>query len=91
MIRDLSRCASSQRSGGSAFDLYDEVRITALHKSVHFEPDNTSRRAPRVGDVATIVEVYTNPAGYELECSDADGITEWLWAFAPDDVELEKR
>lgn len=70
--------------------IYDVVRLTALLQPVHFEPDGVSVRAPRIGDVATIVVVYENPPGYELECSGSDGITEWLGAFAPSDVELEK-
>lgn len=70
--------------------IYDVVRLTALSKPVHVEPDGVSVRVPRVGDVATIIKVYENPCGYELECSGSDGITEWLWAFAPSDVELKK-
>jgi len=72
------------------FYLYDTVRINALRKPVQFEPDGISSRAPCIGDVATIVEIYRHPAGYELESSGPGGVTEWLWAFAPDDVELEK-
>jgi len=75
---------------GQAFDPYDVVRIKALREPVHFEPDGTSRRAPQVGDVATIIEVYENPPGYELECSGSDGMTEWLYAFSPDAIEFEK-
>ena len=70
--------------------IYDVVRLTALLQPADFKPDGVSVRAPRIGDVATIVEVYESPPGYELECSGSDGITEWLRAFAPSDVELEK-
>ena len=72
------------------FKQYDVVRVKALRKPVHFEPDGTNRRAPQVGDVAAILEVYKNPPGYELECSGSDGITEWLRAFSPNDIEIEK-
>lgn len=44
---------------------------------------------PRVGDGAAVIEVYSNPLGYELECSGKDGITSWLRSFAPEDVALE--
>ena len=72
------------------FKQYDVVRVKALRKPVHFEPDGTNRRAPQVGDVAVIVEVYKNPPGYELECSGSDGITDWLCAFSANDIEFEK-
>lgn len=70
--------------------LYDVVKITAFCKPVHFAPDGISIRPPRVGDKAAIIEIYGDPPGYELECSGRDGITEWLCAFASDEVEFEK-
>ena len=69
--------------------LYDVVRITELRQPIDFQPDGISVRAPRVGDVATIVEIYRNPPGFELECSGRDGVTTWLWAFAPQDIGFE--
>jgi hypothetical protein len=42
-----------------------------------------------IGDVAAVIEVYTTPPGYELECTGKDGITIWLHAFAPENIELE--
>jgi hypothetical protein len=68
---------------------YDVVKVKVIRRAVSFEPDGTNRRPPRVGDIATIVEVYADPSGYELECCDPDGITEWLLAFRPEDIELE--
>lgn len=53
--------------------------------------DEFNLRQPEVGDIATIVELYSSPSGYELECSDANGITQWLMAFRPEDVVLELR
>jgi hypothetical protein len=73
----------------SSVQIYDVVRIKKLRKPIDFQPDRTSVRAPCVGDVATVIDVYSNPPGYELECSGEDGITIWLWSFAPEDVELE--
>jgi len=71
------------------FRQYDVVRVKALTVQPNTPLDEFNRRQPVIGDVATIVEIYSSPPGYELECSDADGITQWLIAFGPDDVELE--
>jgi hypothetical protein len=70
------------------YALFDVVRIKRIVAPV---PEITplDMRAPCIGDVATIVEVYSDPPGYELECANADGITQWLNAFAPHSVELE--
>jgi hypothetical protein len=51
--------------------------------------DSFNLRPARVGDVACIVEVYEAPPGYELECSDDNGITEWLLAFSEDEADFE--
>jgi hypothetical protein len=73
----------------SSVKIYDVVKIKKLHKPIDFQPDGTSVRAPIVGDVAAVIEVYTTPPGYELECTGKDGITIWLQAFTPEEVELE--
>lgn len=70
--------------------LFDAVRIKRLSRPQGFENDGVNQREPRVGDVAYVIEIYTAPIGYELECSDADGVTEWLCSFSPADIELEK-
>jgi hypothetical protein len=59
----------------------DVVKIKAILKEVRFKPDGVNRRVPRVGDVATITEVYSVPAGYELECSDANASLSGCWPF----------
>lgn len=69
---------------------YDVVRIKALRHSMDFVPNACNTRPPRIGDIAAVVEIYTSPPGYELECCDSNGITEWLHAFPPEDIELEK-
>jgi len=71
---------------------YSTVRIVALHRE--FDQSSVERRfdrrLPRIGDVATVVEVYRSPSlGYELECSRPDGTNEWLITFSPEDAELE--
>ena len=71
------------------FEQYDVVRLKGLHMQVRDHADEFNLRLPVAGDVATIVEVSSKPPGYVLECSDRTGITQWLIAFGPDDVELE--
>lgn len=72
---------------------YSTVRILALHRE--FDQSNVERgidrRLPRIGDFATVVEVYRLPSiGYELECSNPDdGTNEWLITFSPEDAEFE--
>jgi hypothetical protein len=73
------------------FAPFDCVRIVAIHDPAALEPSTFDERPPRIGDTATIVEIYTDPPGYELECSSRDdGRTLWLMAFAPDAIELER-
>ena len=71
------------------FKQYDSVRLKASRLRQPVDQDRFDLRQPVVGDVATIVEVYSTPPGYELECSDAGGITQWMIAFQFDDVMLE--
>jgi len=71
------------------FELYATVRVVAVRDDrfanapVHFQ------RRPAPGDVGTILEVYTSPSlAYEVECSDAEGITVWLETLYPDEIEV---
>jgi hypothetical protein len=89
MIGQMQLSITSLSGYVMSIKIYDVVRIKELRKPVDFQSDGTSVRAPSVGDVAAVIEVYSNPRGYELECSGKDGITIWLWSFAPEDVELE--
>jgi len=68
--------------------LYDAVRIEELRKPASLLDGDI--RQPQVGDVVWVIEIYENPPGYELECSNKDGITEWLQAFRADEIKLEK-
>ena len=71
------------------FKQYDTVRITKLRETPAVDTLGISRRLPKVGDVAAIVEVYETPSlGYELECTSA-GQTEWLHSFRAEDIDLE--
>jgi hypothetical protein len=71
------------------FAQYDVVKIVLFLTRKHAQKDVFNKREPHVGDVATIIEIYTDPLGYELECCDEQGITEWMIAFGPDEIELE--
>jgi len=73
------------------FKQYDVVRIMAFSVEQAAVADESNLRQPRVGDIATIIELYSSPSGYELECSDGSGITQWLMAFRPEDVVLQLR
>lgn len=70
--------------------LHDVVRITELLQPVRSGPGEGDVRKPQVGDVAWVIEIYKNPPGYELECSDKNGNTEWMQAFSTDKIKLEK-
>jgi hypothetical protein len=70
--------------------LYDAVRITELRQPVRSDLGAGDIRKPQVGDVAWVIEIYENPPGYELECSDKDGTTEWLQGFGAEEIKLEK-
>ena len=67
--------------------LYEKVIVEELRQPVRFGLDDI--RPPQVGDVASVIEIYDNPPGYELECSDKNGITEWMHAFSPEEIKLE--
>lgn len=74
------------------FNQYDVVRLIQFLRPIDgFKVDGFfNNREPAVGDIATIVEVYDDPPGYDLECcASNDGITTWLHTFAPDSVKLE--
>jgi len=72
------------------FEQYDVVRIKELLKPIEVLPDGFNCREPRVGDIATVVELYETPTvGYELECCRSDGQTEWLMTFSQNEIELE--
>jgi hypothetical protein len=69
---------------------YSVVRLKQIKKQFQESELSFGKRAPKIGDVATIVEVYENPRlGYELECTDENGITEWLITFSPEEADWE--
>ncbi len=71
------------------FKSYDVVRVVAiLDKASVCANDPNCRRPPKVGDVATILEVYDDPYGFELECCGVDGFTIWLGGYSPSQLLL---
>jgi hypothetical protein len=73
------------------FSLYDAVRVKGIRLTPLAREQNAAfdLRSPRIGDIATIIEIYASPPGLELECSDDKGITQWTIAFPLIDVDLE--
>ena len=68
---------------------YDIVRIRRLPERELSDGLSVGWRLPRVGDIATVVEVYVAPVpGYELECTTSGG-TAWLNSFAAEEIGLE--
>jgi len=63
---------------------FDVVKVIAIRGSRFADDEGFDKRAPRVGDVGTILEVYAD--AYEVECSDSDGSTIWLTAMYPDEL-----
>lgn len=65
------------------------VRIVALPDPMPpFEPDAFNRRAPRVGDIAQVVDVRDEAPEYELECREGDRVN-WLRPVAAGEFGLE--
>ena len=65
---------------------YDIVRVAAIRGERFAGERPGFRRHPQVGDVGTIVEVYTD--AFEVECCERDtGVTIWLEAMFPDELQ----
>ena len=77
---------------GMEFKQFDVIRvlgITNLEKLKGCE-SGLGCSVPKVGDIGTIVEIYTTPSlGYDIECSDEKDVTKWLVTFEPSDIEME--
>jgi hypothetical protein len=67
---------------------HDIVRVVRLRTSGRrFSGTEGVRRAPRVGDEGTIVNVRA-PGAFVVECVAPDGDTVWLADFRRDELEL---
>lgn len=72
-----------------AFKQYDVVRILNPEK-MNGCGSGVGYGFPQVGDIGTIVEIYTAPyLGYDIECSDDEGVTKWLTVFEHQEIKLE--
>ena len=72
------------------FKLYDTIKIVEILNPEKMLKSEFNLVAPKADDIAAIVEIYTSPTiGYELECSNCDGITQWLVTFGPEDIIME--
>ena len=70
-----------------SIEQFDKVRIVAL-RELRASPFVGSR-PPQVGDVATVIDLYHHPLGYELECVSRQGETLWLESFTDEEISLE--
>lgn len=70
----------------------DAVRVINLREPAvqHLAVPN-AQRAPRLGDIGTIVELQPSSDGsrYLVESDDGDGEIIWLASFSEEEIELE--
>ena len=72
------------------FEALDVVRLVRFVKTFEYVKDPSNRRRPKVGDMATILKVYrSGTLGYQLECKDGRGKTQWVLSFRIDEIDLE--
>jgi hypothetical protein len=75
---------------------FDTVRVVALHGTPESHLAVTgAERPPRVGDLATVVDLITRAPGaetrYIAEVGHPDGRMVWLAEFSADEVEFVSR
>lgn len=74
-----------------AIRAYAEVRVRHLLQSpTDYDSWLMNQRAPRVGDVGTVVDILRAPGlpdRYVVECSDSDGTDVWLADFLREELE----
>ncbi len=68
---------------------YDVVRVVTIRNDRFAQSPVFHQRLPLIGDIGTIVEVYTDlEIGYEVECADpSTGTTVWLEAMYLEELE----
>lgn len=74
------------------FKQYDVIRVLEIANPQKLKDCESGfgYSVPKVGDIGTIVEIYTSPClGYDIECSDEKGVTKWLVAFEPSEIKME--
>lgn len=79
----------------ATFREYDVVRVARLLTTKRkFDGTEGIKRAPRIGDAATIVHQYepdSPTAAVVAESVDGNGNTIWLADFQPDELEFVSR
>jgi hypothetical protein len=67
---------------------YDIIKIVNLPIINDGDFLKHNKRLPAIGDMGTVVEIYTHPyLGYEIECCEpGTGITEWMHAFTESEL-----
>ena len=65
------------------------VRVVRIREGRFADDKPRFQRHPAVGDVGTVLEVYSDPPGFHVECGD-DGspVPIWLECFESDELEL---
>ena len=65
---------------------YDVVRVAAIRGDRFSSERPGFQRHPQVGDEGTILEVYSD--AFEVECCErSTGVTIWLEAMFPDELQ----
>ena len=82
----MNRYMARMNNEYNQFELFDTVLVEKVYLAAQNE---CNKPTPQPGDIATIVEVYSNPQGFELECCDSTGRTIWCGGFEPSDLQLK--
>ena len=73
------------------FKQYGLVRVRKLLRAAdQYDGWEVAKRAPRVGDVGTVLDILERPdvpTGYVVECLDGDPSPEWLSIFSAEELE----
>ena len=75
----------------SVLHAFDAVRVLSVEGVVPWSDFSDDTRPPRIGDVATVVDILHTPGhpdGFECECVDEHGRTLWLATFHAEALEL---
>jgi len=73
---------------------YDVVKVKSLVTAIGRNGWNINARAPRVGDIGTVVEILKaegQDAQFVVESVAADGTTIWLADFTAEELEVVER
>jgi hypothetical protein len=71
------------------FKKFDKVKIIKIRNLNMKLRSRLEVATPKADDTAVTIDAYESPIlGYELECSDIDGISQWQLAFTPCEMEL---